>query len=108
MIFFLLLRDARANVEDWVNSLVQVLLNIYRLRNSVFHISAIPKERAEGIRAHAILQELSACERSFCWWGEWGRTRERRLKKGDKEKRLFPTFPCFSPLPYLYIVVFII
>ena len=36
-------------VEDWVNSLVQVLLNIYQLRNSVFHSGAIPNERVEGI-----------------------------------------------------------
>jgi len=35
--------------EDWVNSLVQVLLNIYQLRNSVFHSGVIPKERIEGI-----------------------------------------------------------
>lgn len=36
-------------VEDWVNSLAQVLLNIYGLRNLVFHSGAIPMERAEGI-----------------------------------------------------------
>ncbi len=36
-------------IEDWVNSLVQVLLNIYQVRNSIFHSGAIPNERVEGI-----------------------------------------------------------
>lgn len=36
-------------VEDWVNSLAQVLLNIYGLRNLVFHSGSIPLERVEGI-----------------------------------------------------------
>lgn len=36
-------------VEDWVNSLAQVLLNIYGLRNTVFHSGEIPMEAVEGI-----------------------------------------------------------
>lgn len=36
-------------VEDWINSLAQVLLNIYGLRCLVFHSGTIPLERIEGI-----------------------------------------------------------
>jgi hypothetical protein len=36
-------------VEDWVNSLAQVLLNIYGVRNLVFHSGEIPMEAVEGI-----------------------------------------------------------
>lgn len=46
-------------VEDWVNSLAQVLLNIYGLRNLVFHSGAIPMERVEGI--------IDNSEEFQCW-----------------------------------------
>jgi len=36
-------------VEDWVNSLTQVLLHIYGTRNLVFHGGVIPMEEMEGI-----------------------------------------------------------
>jgi hypothetical protein len=36
-------------IEDWVNSLAQVMLNIYGVRNLVFHSGEIPIEAVEGI-----------------------------------------------------------
>jgi hypothetical protein len=36
-------------IEDWVNSLAQVMLNIYGVRNLVFHCGEVPIEAVEGI-----------------------------------------------------------